>query len=99
MEDTLLDRTKCPVKLADMLAVGVPVVAEAVGQVPEYVVNGRNGTTFPTGDVVGITNEIINLLQNPERQAQLSARAQSHIAEHFRWDRLSARLLPIYEGS
>jgi glycosyltransferase involved in cell wall biosynthesis len=98
MEDTLLNRTKCPVKLADMLAVGVPVVAEAVGQVTEYVVNGRSGTTFPTGDVAGITHELIDLLQSPIRQAQLSAGAKAHIAEHFRWEHLAERLLPIYEG-
>lgn len=97
MEDTLLNRTKCPVKLADMLAVGVPVVAEAVGQVTEYVVNGRTGSTFPTGDVAGITNELIDLLQNPAQQAELAAGAKAHMAEHFSWNRLAERLLPIYE--
>lgn len=98
MEDTLLNRTKCPVKLADMLAVGVPVVAEAVGQVTEYVVNGRTGTTFPTGDVAGITNELIDLLQNPARQTQLAAGAKAHIAEHFSWEHLAERLLLLYNG-
>ncbi|VAW37091.1 Glycosyl transferase, group 1 [hydrothermal vent metagenome] len=97
MEDTLLNRTKCPVKLADMLAVGVPVVAEAVGQVPEYVVNGRSGSLFPSGDTTGIIHEIINLLQNPTRQAQLSAGAKAHIANHFSWEQLSARLMQIYQ--
>ena len=97
MEDTLLNRTKCPVKLADMLAVGVPVVAEAVGQVTEYVVSGRTGTTFPTGDITGITQELIHILQNPERQAQLSAGAKAHIAANFSWEHLAARLLPIYK--
>ena len=98
MEDTLLNRSKCPVKLADMLAVGVPVVAEAVGQVGEYVVNGRSGTTFPTGDITGITQELIHLLQNPERQAQLSAGAKAHIAENFSWENLAARLLLAYKN-
>lgn len=97
MEDTLLNRTKCPVKLADMLAVGVPVVAEAVGQVTEYVVNGRTGATFPTGDSTGIIKELVNILQNPERQARLAAGAQAHIAENFSWDQLANRLLPVYE--
>jgi len=97
MEDTLLNRTKCPVKLADMLAVGVPVVAEAVGQVGEYVVNGRCGTTFPTGDITGITQELIHILQNPEHQAQLAAGAKAHIAENFSWSHLASRLLPLYQ--
>ena len=98
MEDTLLNRTKCPVKLADMLAVGVPVVAEAVGQVPDYVVDGRTGSLFATGDVDGITAELIRILQNPEKQARLSAGAKSHIAENFSWEHLAARLLPVYAG-
>ncbi|MCC6607111.1 MAG: glycosyltransferase [Anaerolineae bacterium] len=98
MEDTLLNRTKCPVKLADMLAVGVPVVAEAVGQVGEYVVNGRSGTTFPTGDITGITNELIAILQNPAQQAQLVAGAKAHIAENFSWEKLASSLVPIYEN-
>jgi glycosyltransferase involved in cell wall biosynthesis len=97
MEDTLLNRTKCPVKLADMLAVGVPVVAEAVGQVTEYVVNGRSGTTFPTGDTNGIIQELIHILQSPARQAQLAAGAKVHIAEQFSWEQLANRLLPIYK--
>ncbi len=98
MEDTLLNRTKCPVKLADMLAVGVPVVAELVGQVGEYVVNGRSGTTFPTGDVVGITQELSHILQDPTWRAQLAAGAKAHIAENFSWEQLVARLLPVYTG-
>ncbi|MCB8977754.1 MAG: glycosyltransferase family 4 protein [Ardenticatenaceae bacterium] len=98
MEDTLLNRTKCPVKLADMLAVGVPVVAEAVGQVGEYVVNGRTGTTFPTGDTTGITQELIHILQNPEQQAHLSNGAKAHIVENFSWEKLSAQLLLAYKN-
>ena len=97
MEDTLLNRTKCPVKLADMLAVGVPVVAEAVGQVGEYVVNGRSGTTFPTGDTTNITNELIHILQNTELQSTLSDGAKSHIEENFSWETLADRLLSAYE--
>ncbi|NJN53882.1 MAG: glycosyltransferase family 4 protein, partial [Anaerolineae bacterium] len=69
MDDTLLNRTKCPVKLADMLAVGLPVVAEAVGQVGEYVLHGRTGLLRPSGDVDGLTADLVSLLQNPtERQ-------------------------------
>ncbi|MCA9897156.1 MAG: glycosyltransferase, partial [Anaerolineales bacterium] len=96
---TLLNRTKCPVKLADMLAVGVPVVAEAVGQVGEYVVNGRSGATFPTGDIIGITQELIHILQNPERQAQLAVGAKTHIEENFSWEQLATRLLNAYQNS
>jgi glycosyltransferase involved in cell wall biosynthesis len=96
MDDTLLNRTKCPVKLADMLAVGVPVVAEAVGQVTEYVVNGRSGRLRSSGDVVGITADLIHLLQNAEERARLSAGALAHIQANFTWEHLSQLVEAAY---
>jgi glycosyltransferase involved in cell wall biosynthesis len=66
--------------------------------VGEYVVNGRSGTTFPTGDITGITNELIAILQNPAQQAQLVAGAKAHTAENFSWEKLASSLVPIYEN-
>jgi glycosyltransferase involved in cell wall biosynthesis len=97
MDDTLLNRTKCPVKLADMLAVGLPVVAEAVGQVAEYVVNGRSGRLRPSGDVAGITADLIYLLQNAEARAQLSAGALAQMREKFTWEYLSQLAEAAYQ--
>ena len=51
MDDTLLNRTKCPVKLADMVAMGLPVVAESGGEVKLYVVHQKNGLLFESGEV------------------------------------------------
>lgn len=97
MEDTLLNRTKCPVKLADMLALGIPVVAEAVGQVPEYVVHNHTGLLRPSGDVAGITADLIHLLQYPTERARLSQNASAHIQAHFSWEQLSQRLEAAYQ--
>lgn len=89
MEDTLLNRTKCPVKLADMLAVGVPVAAEAVGQVSEYVRHRETGLLRPSGDVSGLAEDITALLCEEGLRRQLGAAARRHIREHFAWDRLA----------
>lgn len=99
MEDTLLNRTKCPVKLADMLAVGVPVVAEAVGQVPEYVRHRETGLLRESGDTAGVAADVINLLQDPPTRSSMGAAARTHIAENFAWEGLAARLAVAYEGS
>lgn len=98
MEDTLLNRAKCPVKLADMAALGLPVVAEAVGQVTEYVVHGRTGLLRPSGDNDGLTTDLIQLLQNPAQRAQFSAAAQAHIAAHLSWSGLAERVERIYSA-
>jgi len=89
MDDDLLNRTKCPVKLADMLSVGLPVVAEAVGQVPEYVLQEKTGLLRPSGDVEGLASDVVSVLQEGTLRRRLSAGAQDHIATCFAWPRLA----------
>jgi glycosyltransferase involved in cell wall biosynthesis len=96
MDDTLLNRTKCPVKLADMLALGIPVVAERVGQVPEYVLHGETGFVHEVADTKSIAADLIRLLQDETLRQTLSNAAQEHIRANFSWDRLGRRLARIY---
>lgn len=88
MDDTLLNRTKCPVKLADMAALGLPVVGEAVGQVPEYVIHGQTGLLRPSGAVDALAADSVRLLQDAAERAQFGAAARTHIASHFAWRQL-----------
>lgn len=99
MDDTLLNRTKCPVKLADMAALGIPVVGEDVGQVGEYVVNGRSGFLRPTGDVNGIAADLMQLLTNAPLREQFAQAARDHMAAHFAWPHLASRLEHPYQLS
>ncbi|MBK6710521.1 MAG: glycosyltransferase family 4 protein [Chloroflexi bacterium] len=97
MEDTLLNRAKCPVKLADMLALGIPVVGEAVGQVSEYVLHGQTGLLRPSGDTAGLTADLIRLLTDPEERARMAGNGRRHYAENFAWSRLADRLEYVYK--
>lgn len=99
MDDTLLNRTKCPVKLADMVAAGVPVVGEDVGQVREYVVNGRTGYLHATGDVPALTQSLISLLTNPALRAQFSTAARAHYNTHFQWEHLAQIMENLYTSN
>ena len=91
MDDTLINRTKCPVKLADMAAVGLPIVAEAVGQVSEYVINGRTGLLRETGDTKGIASDLVTLLQDTAQRSRFAAASRAHIQTRFTWQRLADR--------
>jgi glycosyltransferase involved in cell wall biosynthesis len=97
MDDTLLNRTKCPVKLADLISLGVPVVAEAVGQVPEYVVNGRNGRLTVSGDIEGLIDYCVSLLRCKAERTPLAEEARKHYEANFSWDLLADRLVQTYE--
>lgn len=96
MDDTLLNRTKCPVKLADLIAFGVPVVAEAVGQVTEYILDGRNGRLCAPGDVNGLIDRTVALLQNEPDRRRMADYAKSHYRRNFSWDLLADHLCEAY---
>jgi glycosyltransferase involved in cell wall biosynthesis len=104
MDDTLLNRAKCPVKLADMLAAGVPVVAEAVGQVPEYVRDGRTGVLCVTGDVAGMVAAVAALISKAEGQGGRGAgemkreAARADVVARFGWEGLAAIVEKAYSG-
>ncbi len=98
IDDTLLNRTKCPVKLADMLSVGLPVVAEAVGQVPEYVVHRQTGLLRESSDDEGLAADLLCLLEDIQLRQRMGRAAQLHVQEHFSWERLALRLERAYQG-
>ncbi len=96
MDDTLLNRTKCPVKLADMLAAGVPVVAEAVGQVTEYVRDGRTGVLCASGDVAGLVDGAVGLLIDRKMRELWGTAAHGDVATRFSWPEISRTLEDLY---
>ena len=62
MDDTLLNRTKCTVKLADMVAMQIPMVAEDVEEVGRYVLHDQNGLLYQSGDVARIADGLAMML-------------------------------------
>ena len=96
MEDTLINRCKCPVKLADLIAAGVPVVAENVGQVAEYVEHGVTGYLRPSGDIEGLSSAIGQLLRDDRERAAFGLAAQRLYQDNFAWNHLADRLEVAY---
>ncbi len=90
MDDTLLNRTKCSVKLAELLAAGVPVVAEAVGQVAEYIEPGTSGLLVPAGHPKMFAGALLRLLRDEKKSKALGRAARERMQREFSWDRLAA---------
>jgi glycosyltransferase involved in cell wall biosynthesis len=87
-DDTLVNRTKCAVKLTDLLAAGVPVVAEAVGQNREYVRHGETGLLVEPGDVPAFADAVVDVLRNPVLQDRLGRGGARDVRERFAWEKL-----------
>jgi glycosyltransferase involved in cell wall biosynthesis len=88
-DDTLLNRTKCPMKLMDMLSAGIPVVADAVGQIAEAVVPGETGLLIRAGDDRAFAEAVLALLADPEALRAMGRAAKVDVARRFGWDGLA----------
>ena len=86
--DTLVNRTKCAVKLGDLLAAGVPVVAEAVGQNREYIRHAKTGWLVEPGDVSAFAEAVVQLLEDASLRERMGRAAAHDVRERFAWDRL-----------
>ncbi|MBI4673678.1 MAG: glycosyltransferase family 4 protein [Chloroflexi bacterium] len=95
-DDTLVNRCKCPVKLIDLLAAGVPVVGEAVGQIREYISDGETGLLVAPGDVDEFARRVIDLLGDAETRARLGAGAAAAMARDYAWENLAERVERAY---
>lgn len=70
---------------------GLPVVAHAIGGVPEAVIDGETGLLVPPGDTAALTTVFARLIVDPELRRHLGAGGRAHARRHS-WDD-SARTL------
>jgi len=97
-DDTLVNRTKCAVKLLDLAAAGLPVVADAVGQNRETIRHNETGWLVSPGDDEGFTAAVVRLLQDDPLRARLGAAAARDVRERLAWARLVETVERAYGG-
>jgi glycogen(starch) synthase len=66
----------------EALAVGCPVIATAVGGVPEVVRDGENGLLVPPRDPAALAAAIARFFGDPELRARLSEAAPGSVAAY-----------------
>jgi len=98
LEDTLLNRARCPAKLADLMAAGLPVVAEDVGQVGEYIEHMSSGYLVSSGDVDAFVTGVVQLLEDRRFRVRLGQQARQRVVQQFGWETLAAVLEEAYAG-
>ncbi len=87
-----------PNALLEAMAAGVPVVATAVGGVPEMVSHGDSALLIEPGDCGAMTNAIAALLSDGELARRLARRAREIVVERHAPEARTRRLVEIYES-
>jgi glycosyltransferase involved in cell wall biosynthesis len=96
IDDTLVNRAKAPMKLLEMLGLGLPVVAEAVGETREYIESGATGRLVKAGDTDELARRASALLLDADDRRRLGQAARDRVWRHFNWSVLAKEVEGAY---
>jgi glycosyltransferase involved in cell wall biosynthesis len=85
-----------PLALLEAMAGGLPVVATAVGGVPEAIESGTHGLLVPFGAPALLSQAVSRLLGDPELRARLGENARERVRRDFSVERMARELETIY---
>lgn len=72
-----------PTVLAEAMASSLPVVASAVGGIPEMVIDGENGYLVSPGDVHTLTGAVIRILEDDNKSYEMGKIGRSIVEQKF----------------
>jgi glycosyltransferase involved in cell wall biosynthesis len=82
-----------PLKVYEYLAAGLPVVASAVGQIPQILDHGDLGVLVAPGDADALAAAVTELRNDPARRTALGERARAEVLERHTWRTVVERAL------
>jgi L-malate glycosyltransferase len=85
-----------PNALIEAMATGLPVVATAVGGIPEVVRPGINGQLVRPDDERVLADAVLTLMDNPAAAAALGRAARADVERHYTIDRMVERFEQLY---
>lgn len=84
--------------LLEAMAVGLPVVATAVGGNPEIVVDGETGYLVPPSDEQQLAAAIIRMCRNQTAWMAMGQAGRDRVARHFDVRRMAREYEQLYRG-
>jgi glycosyltransferase involved in cell wall biosynthesis len=91
-----LGGTGTPLKLFEYMAAGKAIVATALNEAAEVIVDGHNGLLVQAGDVDMFARATLKLIDSPEERARLGQNAREQAVRQNSWEHYTRRLEEIY---
>jgi L-malate glycosyltransferase len=86
-----------PLALLEAMAYGLPVVATAVGGVPEVLSDGIDGRLVPFGAVGELADRVAELISDEALRGRLAAAARQRVRDQFSVERMAREIEAIYD--
>jgi glycosyltransferase involved in cell wall biosynthesis len=86
-----------PIAALDAMAAGLPVVATAVGGVPELIEDGRTGWLVTPGDAEALAARLRLVLSDPASRARVGTAGRTRVRDHFGAARMTEAFAGLYE--
>lgn len=85
-----------PLVVLEAMGAGVPVVASAVGGIPDQIRHGREGLLVPPGDPVALSDALLELLQDPNLVRRMGEVGRRRAATEFGHATMVGRIEEVY---
>lgn len=85
--------------LWEAMSFSTPIIVANTGGMPETVIEGYNGFTFPVGDHEALAECIIQVLSDDSLASHLSYNARSHFEAVGKWEHVVDRIIKVIEGT
>ena len=78
------------------LGLGTPLIASAIGGLPEMIRNHEDGILVPPGDSRALALAIINMLSNRDLQSRMKRRMLARSEADLAWSDIARRTIGLY---
>jgi glycosyltransferase involved in cell wall biosynthesis len=89
-------RDPFPLALLEAMALARPIVASAVGGIPEMLVDGESGLLVRSGDAPALAGALVRLLTDRAARARLGAGAYARLTTAFTLERFAAAMFDAF---
>jgi len=82
----------------EAMACGVPVIANKVGFIKDYIKPRKNGLFFTGKDSYDLAKQILLLARDDELRGKISVVARKFVEKEFDWDKTAEHIKEILDG-
>jgi glycosyltransferase involved in cell wall biosynthesis len=93
--DASLQEEVSPVKVLEYMAFGVPFVSFSLRET--RAIGAGAGAMVPAGDVAALARELVSLLGDPDRRAEMARIGRERVSGELAWEQQARRYLAVVD--